>query len=365
MKVTDFSFADCYKAANLTPSPEIVRLRQEAYEKLRYEVYNSRILDLTRLYFGLVTKESPSWFVDAFREHDPSFSMVENQREAAVLAECILANWIIEEDIVFAGLAVLTASFNGNRRSLLERSTLVSSAQENLQRISLTDRQTGVINVNEIKLPEKSKVSDLVEEFNESPNVATVGELIEEASAEGIEATKTLTNQVNSVLTGMSGKITQLEEESAMLWWFVGGWSRILERPFSDLKLPLAAAMAGIDLAMLTNKSPGPIAVQALFFRLLNTYRKGKMQKVSIQSAIDDFEPEHYEQLSLNPCLKEIPDFCPLLTGFRLAYDYENDDGWKPAFRKQVGFGAETEFDPVELAMQIYREVLLLSLFEE
>lgn len=364
MKVTDFSFADYYRVANLQPGPDIIRLRQEAFESLRSEIDIKRAVELTRLYFGLVTKETLEWFVEAFNENDPSFSLIDNQREAAVLADCLLSARI-EDGLVGAGLAVLSASVNGNRSPIVDRSNLGSIARDKLHSFSLTDRKSDAVDLKTIDVLVKSKVSNSIDECIQAPDLNKVATLIKQVSEEGIGTTTHLTKQANRVLQEMSERIDQLEEESSMLWWYVGGWSRILECPFSDLKLPLAAGMAGIDLAMLTKKAPGPIAVPAIFYRLLTAGRKGKMPKVSIQDMVDDFPVKHYDQLNLSSTLKNVLDLCPILTGFYLASEIGDSVAWKPAFLKQVGIDANTEFEPMELAMQVYRESLLLSLLND
>jgi len=364
MHVAAYSFADRYKAASLAPNGEIIRHRQDSIENIRKDIDTERVVELTRLYFGLNPKKSPDWFIEAFSETDPTFSMLDNEREVAVLSECLLAAKLAD-GVNAAGLALLSASANGNRQPLLERSKLVSEANDALQALSVAGRQFGGSNFKSITLPAKSTVGDSVDKFLQGgPDWNKTAELFKQISNENLDAIKKLTNQVHGVLLPMSQRLSGLEEEVSMLWWYIGGWSRLLNRPFNELNPALAAGMAGIDLARLTTKAPGPVAAPAILHRLLISNRKGKVPEISIQHMVDNFPPEHYDQLNLGAALKDVPDLCPALTGFRLSAEIGDPSAWKAAFRKIVGFGADTAFHPLELAMQVYREELLVSLLD-
>jgi hypothetical protein len=364
MLVAAYIFADRYRAASLAPNGEIIRHRQESIENIRKEIDTERVVELTRLYFGLTPKESPDWFIEAFSETDPTFSMLDNEREVAVLSECLLAA-VLEDGVTAAGLAVLSASANGNRQLLLERSKLVSDASNALMGLSVAGRQFGENNLKTITLPAKSAIGGSVDKFLQGPpDWNKTAELVREVSNENLEVIKKLTNQVNRELLPISQRLACLEEEVSMLWWYIGGWSRLLDRPFNELSPALAAGMAGIDLAGLTIKAPGPIASPAILHRLLISNRKGKVQEVSIQHMVDNFPSKQYDKLHLGAALKDVPDLCPALTGFRLAAEIGDSLAWKAAFRKVVGFDADTAFTPLELAMQVYREALLVSLLD-
>ncbi len=54
-----------------------------------------------------------------------------------------------------------------------------------------------------------------------------------------------------------------------MLWWHVGGWSRLLDKPFAELDLGLAAVLAGVDMADMSRSAAGPAATPAILQGLL------------------------------------------------------------------------------------------------
>src|SRR5712691_1088577 len=123
-----FNFADNYKAAGLTPGPDIIRLREEPFDKLRKSIDASTAIGLTRLYFGLPVPDGTDWFRDAFAKADPSFTMVDNEREAAVLSACLLGA-VLDDGKVYGGLAPLAAAAAGNRSPLV-RPELLEQARK-------------------------------------------------------------------------------------------------------------------------------------------------------------------------------------------------------------------------------------------
>ena len=88
--MSNFNFGDSYKAAGLNPGPDIIGLRQEPFNQLLEQIDSQMTMDFTRLLYGLPIPRGTEWFREAFAETDPSFSMVDNEREAAVLSACLL-----------------------------------------------------------------------------------------------------------------------------------------------------------------------------------------------------------------------------------------------------------------------------------
>ena len=112
--MTGFNLADNYRAAGLTAGPDVLRTRQEPFDKLRKAIDPGTAIDLTRLYFGLPVPRGTDWFRDAFGEADASFSLVDNAREASVLAAGLLESASADGKI-YAALAILTTAAGGLR----------------------------------------------------------------------------------------------------------------------------------------------------------------------------------------------------------------------------------------------------------
>ena len=353
------NLADEYRAARLNPGPELLGLRQAPFDEMRKKVDTKTAIDLTRLYFGLPVPGGTDWFRDAFRASDASFSMVDNAREVAVLAASLLHGALVDGK-VYAGLAVLGAAASGQRQPQVNPE-FPSQAEATIARISKSSRERAAVSVANIRVPTPSKMPAQVAAFAPTPDWAKTGALWELASAEALEWTKTLATQVASVLNPVSAEVADLREETAMLWWHIGSWSRLLERPFLDLDQSLAAVLVGVDLAELSRTPQGPVAAPELLWRTLSRGRVDSTAKVSLKTAVDAFLKEKVsDKLKFGERLKDAAETCPVLTALFKAS--EVGDAWPTPFKTATGgLSAEWELTPLALAKQVYRERLLLK----
>lgn len=354
-----YNFADQYRTAGLAPGPEIIRLRQAPFDKLRKSIDRRTILNLTRLYFGFPVPDGTDWFQAAFGETDASFSMVDNEREASVLSACLLAA-ALEDGNVLAGLAPVVAAAGGGRNPLV-RLEFIEEARQALAAHSIASRQKNAADVSNIKQPTKSKVAASVDALVAAPDWAKGGEAIKLAGSESFEASETLANQVLAVLAPLAEQVRDLREEVSMLWWYIGGWSRALGKPFAELDLGLAALMAGLDLAHLAQGESGPAAAPAILHRLVIDSRAGGNEKISLEAAVDALPAGAFQRLAIPASVDSVSDLCPVLTALAKADKIGGGGAWHAAFKKASGLEAAMLFLPLELAMQVYRESLLLA----
>ena len=353
-----FNFADGYRAAGLTTAPDALRTRQEPFDKLRRTINPQTAIDLTRLYFGLSVPRGTDWFRDAFGETDPSFSLIDNAREAAVLAAGLLEA-AAADGKVYAAVATLTTAACSLRQPLV-RAELIEEMRFFIQEKAVSDRQQVPVDPNQIELPAKSDVLGELEALVQAPEITNAAGLLNRVGVESTEITDYLGNQVLAVIRPLASQVTTLREEVDMLWWHVGGWSRQLDKPFADLDLGLAAVLAGIDLADMSRSATGPAAAPAILQRTFLAGRNAKGTKIAIREAVDAFPDNQFDRLALANSLETVPEICPILTAFAKAGDIGAGPAWHASFTKASGLDAGSALAPLELAMQAYRERLLL-----
>lgn len=315
-------------------------------------------VDLTRLYFGLTVPRGTEWFQEAFGETDPSFSLYDNQREVAVLASGLLSA-AIADDETSAALAPLTTAAAGLRQPTV-RPELLDEAQHVVSAKAIKDRQRARSNPEQIKRPPDSSVPTETALLAEAPNWGKAVTLLKQVSDEAHKATTNLANQTYWVTRPLAADIADLREEVEMLWWHIGGWSRVLERPFADLEPALAAVMAGLDLADLSRTPTGPAAAPAILQRTITAGRKTKATMQAIRGAVDALPQDAFERLSLGDALASVPDVCPVLTAFAKAGEIGSGTAWHGAYTKATSLDPGATFQPLDLAMQVYRERQLL-----
>ncbi|PDT81353.1 hypothetical protein CO676_22800 [Sinorhizobium sp. BJ1] len=343
--------------AGLNPGPDILRLRQEPFDKLRSEMSAEQAVNLARLYFGLPLRGGTDWFRNAFGTTDPSFSLHENEREAAVLAGGLLSAGI-DDGLAYCALVVLTTSAAGHRKATV-LPYLVGEASRALTDKAIRARQRAASNPAQIRLPTKGKIA------SEAQALAQNGQwedLVKKITEEAHEAVKNLANQAAGVTRPLAEDVADLKEEVEMLWWHIGGWSRILECPFSELDLPIAAVLAGIDLANLSRTSIGPAAAPAILQRTIAQGRKAKPSKVAVKDVVEGMPEKAFEGIA-NEQLPGKSDICPVLGAFASANAIGKGLAWQASYTKAAGFDPQLAMSPFDLALQAYRESQLLSAF--
>lgn len=355
-----FNLADRYRTAGLNPGPEVLGLRKAPFDTLRAAVDVKSAIELSRLYFGLSSPNGTDWFRDAFRQSDTSFSMVDNQRETAILAASLLEA-ALEDGKVTAALVPLATSVAG-LRSPATNPELLAELDRALSAKAVSARQRDHSDSNVIKLPATGKMPTDAAAFAQAITNQwdKIAGYFKQVSDESYEATKNLANQTATVVKPMHADVADLREEVGMLWWHIGGWSRLLDVPFSELPAATAGAMAGLDLSDLCRTLLGPAAAPAILHRTISVGRKGKIGKATIREAVDGLSGDALDKLDLGPALLSIPDICPVLTAFAKAREIGHGTSWHAAYRKSSGLTEDAELQTLDLAIQVYRERMIL-----
>lgn len=357
--MSSYNFADRYKSAGLAPGHEIIALRQAPFDKLKKDASLDVILDLTRLYFGLPVPQGANWFREAFAETDLSFSLVDNEREASVLSACLLAA-IIDDGQIFAALAPLVTAAGGARRPL-SCPDFLEEARQALGRHAVESREDSAADVTKIRLPIKGKAVTALEAIVEAQDWGKFSDVMKGTSAEALEATKTLANQVFSVVQPLAAQVRDLREEVSMLWWYIGGWSRTLEKPFAELDVATAALMAGLDLAQLVDGDCGPSAAPAILHRLVIGSRAEIVEKLTLNEAVDSLPIGTLSSMGVPSGISKIGDICVVYSALTKADEIGSGGAWHASFKRATGVDATISFSPLQLAIQMYRESLLAA----
>lgn len=357
--MAEFNFGDNYRAAGLAVSAETIRMRQEAFDKLRKAMDIQTALDLSRLYFGLPVPRGTDWFRDAFATSDPSFSMLDNEREAAVLAAGLIEA-AVGDGNTYAGLAAVAAAVGG-LRSPKVRPALIAELQAALTSSATTARHRGAIDAAAIKNPATAKAGAEAAALAQAGDWARTAALFKQVSDESFSSTKTLASQVVGVVKPLIQQAADLREEVDMLWWHLGGWSRAFDRPFAEMDPGLAAVLAGMDLADLSRTIHGPAAAAAILYRTVSLGRKDLATLIKFQQCVDALPDEDLARLNLEDALKGVQDICPVLAAFLKAREVGRSPAWHTGFAKGTGLKADAAISPSALAMQVYRERQLLS----
>jgi hypothetical protein len=349
-----FTFADRYAEAGLSPGAQVITSRQEPVNRIVASITSTRVLDLAATYYGSAELDL-SWFRDEFAKEDASFSLVNNEREAQVLAALILDQLVANESAL-AILAVIAGSVEGHRKPP-ESGWLLHDAKEAFGRLSVENRLPETVET-KVTSTYTPKLKEEIAAVVESDWAALMGVLVKIRSEAQASAT-TVASQSTAALKALDRQVDLLHEESQMLWWLFGGHSRSLERSFDTFGHQQAAIVGAVDLGALTTVSQlGPIAAPAMLERVIALAKRPKGPQTSeLAKVVDSFTAEDLEGLEVFPT--KVPSrLAPITAAIDLARTM-GTGAWHARFLNKTGLDAAILFEPAKLSKQLYREHLL------
>ncbi|PJR60039.1 GTPase-associated system all-helical protein GASH [Klebsiella sp. K-Nf6] len=348
------TFADRYAEAGLSPTSETIISRQEPVKRIVENINEQQILDLASFYYGNADV-SLEWFRDEFAEEDASFSLLNNEREARVLSASVMGELIDQENAV-AILAICVGSVKGLRRPL-QSLWLLNNAEESFIKLAIAGRAFQDIPI-KIVPTVTPKLDEEIAALSATNDWATLITLLGKIRTEAQTSAKTVANQSMGILKKIERQSALMREESQMLWWLTGGYSRAFNRSFTTFSTQQAAITAAIDLGALTNSSEfGPVAIPAMLERVILTAKKGRgAQPKELSTAIDGFSVEELRCLKVPATLPA--KLAPISTAIELA-ETIGIGSWYVQFQSRTGFESSIQLESLALAEQLYREYLL------
>lgn len=171
-----------------------------------------------------------------------------------------------------------------------------------------------------------------------------------------------LANLLEEIKKNINTSTKVYREDSQILWWMTGEWSRDLNKPFKQLRHQEAAIVAGKELADLIEVLPGPNAAKTVLHKLLSVLLV-ENQKDGTLSTIINMLSKDWKQHVLE-CYPgdQTKEITPILTAISNSLAVEGASEWKPAFKKLTDFEPESIKMPLlELSYQMYLECLLVK----
>lgn len=350
-----FNFADLYKECSLNASAELINLRKDAIKDISFDDGYKNIFELTRIYFGSAKKDESDWFVEIFRKTDASFSAVENEREMAVLAMCILAEEIRGGSFLSC-ISPLVYAFKDNRIPVVIP-RFIEFANNSL--LDLAKRASfNPPKIPQISVPNKASFDATMKSYKESHDTAVLVSMLE-SNFSDMNKIALGANQIQKAYASIVNEVENLREETEMLWWYIGGYSDDSKKSFDELGQNVAGLLASKDIVELTDYRAGPAAAEAILFRIINSAKKTK-KDLGFYEVIDSVYENYSDSLNFDYDIAGIHDFFPVNTS--LVKMWENGKGtWSNAFKKLTGFKNEPAISPHDISLQFYRELLLLK----
>jgi hypothetical protein len=358
-------FADWYRSASITPSPEFLQARWLGVEQAAGSLDAGAIGALLRLYSIRPQSEykAPEFLDAAFRNHDTTFPRRDHTEELRVLAGAILRQAIESQNssAVTAALGIACSTY-GSRRQSLPTADHVAAAEKFLARRGAATRDVGVLPTIKATPMTKERYDEVmpatVFQANQTPP------LRDPLFATFNDQTNRSTADLNAVSSSLWRIIKAQREEINLLWWLQGRLSRDLKRPFSELTILEASLIFPMELADLTVFVPGPSAILGILISALNGAASQK-RELTIASAVNATPREWRERRIESKPVSDFGDLCPVLFAITKSLDTDGEADWLPVYRKQCEVRVDEVSLPSEMGMQLYQERLFLRSISE
>jgi len=361
-------FADWYRRVAIEPKGETLEKRWQAIEAFVESLDAADALELVRLFYARPSRDSG--FIEkyrtTFKDTDPTFPMRDNDPELGVLAGVTLVH-LLEKDAAeladVAALGMVCAACRGlrqdvpvpeigdrARRYLLKRSSSLRAS-----------REVPAVTIPELELAE---ILDSLKKSCQGNNLTVLAEPIIPPFEELQLAIRQLATSAEKAVNHLT-KLQQLwQEESDILWWLFGEYSRDLNRRMADLELPGVCLVAAKELADLTVVLPGPLAAKAFLDKVLRTVKRKLPNSTTLHEAVNAPTREWRSSWIRQDDIGPVEDLCPVLLAVRKSLETDGLDDWVPAFEKAAGIKVRQSIPPLDLAYQAYEENLLVRAVE-
>ena len=354
----DSDFGDWYRA-ELEPTQELLKLRWNAIEEFVESASANDVLDLARVFHQMKPRvdDMMTRFRDSFTGHDSTFRNKGNDFEIALLAGSTLAHVLagVGGDIAtLAAYAMICPTLSGKRTTeassdILRRpNEFIRSSSSSVRRPSLD--ASAKVTASKLKKPLKSLQTDWTPEA-----LPTIGQQVTESLGMLVNSDTTLAEAINKV----THDLARFREDSNILWWVTGCHSRDTDQPLASLDPGCACIVVGKELADLTEFMPEPFSARAVLHAILEKASIDLSKKLAIASAVESLPSDWRETWTTPFRDSHLLDLCPMKYATLRSIESDGSD-WHSAFKSATTVGATSRLDPVDLAMQVYRECLLL-----
>jgi hypothetical protein len=350
-----FNFADAYLKLRLGADRKIVAARDSAHRKAQKELAKdtNRIVDLALLAFDIpVTGDrAPTWLETIVNEKDPHFSLERDRDEARIVATILLAERIHGSYTATPAL-VMTGSLGG-RRQTPDHGAVVLAARSLLANLG---RKRGLRFDARLARPAWRDVSKALGAAK-AGDPALMNVAIDAVAKEAKDAETRLVDSFNNALRQLTEENRRLAEEVDLLWWRMGRWSFLLDRPLSEIDERALPFVAGTDVATLITVLPGPHGALGVIRDILGASAN---EQQTLRSTFDAIPASDRSSL-----LKGVkPDVQPIAT-LNAGLQFHEDDSIAASlptiFAKRTGVSIDTELTRFQIAVQAFYERMLIK----
>ena len=156
---------------------------------------------------------------------------------------------------------------------------------------------------------------------------------------------------------------TKLKRETNVLWWLFGQYSFSNKAYFSELGVSKMILTAAQELSELSHGTAPLASARHLLYKalLISNDNKKISKKISVADVIRTVSLD--VRIKIIATLTNVNELTPCLKALSLSLEFNDEAVWKIAFKGKVPKAdIEKVFDPVEIALQFYNEIMFLKI---
>ncbi len=355
-------FADWYRVTTIEPHHDLLERRWAGVKIVLQEFDATGLLDLTRLVYDLPLSDPTT--IDrlraALKQADSAFPMRNNDAELRILAAAALMQQMTkhnstESDVV--ALGVICAGGQGfGHQSILDE--LPEAAKVYVAREAVEARAPATIPT---VVGPASQTRTLIEALKTQcaqDQTSAIAEPLGASLTALDQSIDVLAQSAQKAIHAFVGMMKVQREETNILWWVFGGYSRDLKEPIRALSSRAACVIVAKELADLTAILPGPSAAEAFLDQVLHC-AEGAHPEVTIAEVVDAAPRSWRESwIGTYNCLRRDGLF-PLVAGIVASVETDVPGGWIAVYERISPIPPSQPIPLLCAASQLYYELLL------
>lgn len=187
-------------------------------------------------------------------------------------------------------------------------------------------------------------------------DAATVKAAVEAVAAEAKAAEARAIDRFNTALGQLTAENVRLAEEVDLLWWHLGGWSLILDRPLESIEATSLPFVIGSDVAQMVNSLPGPHGALGIVRMALGASADDRQ---SIEDTLKAVDSDDRTKLLIDVRDKDV--VASLNHGLALLDDEATAASFAKTFEMRTALSSGAEMTRFEIATQAYFERLFIN----
>jgi hypothetical protein len=361
--------AKWYRIIDIEPNEEKLGKRLNAInEILKKDIDSEYIINLVRLYkFG---NNNIDDFIDHFRESmcstDPIFPTDGNDLELQTLAGATLVAILEDDDDYdekeFCSYVLECSKFIEQQNSIPEMSQLsihyLQLNSEEKRKPTLLAKKS---DISKTFRDNKKKQTELVKDGITEANISTVLGSVSNLASNSFSEISSIIKAFNLSVEhfNLSQKVSQ--EETNILWWLFGEYSRDLDKRMIDLGILTMSIVGAKELADLTEIIPGPISSKAFLDKMLHLSSSEKIpEEITLSEAVNTLPLKWKEKWMKEIDITPFEDFVPVLNAIQKSVEL-GEENWEGVYTNKTGINSKETIYPIDLAYQVYQECLLIK----